>query len=423
MVLMPLSLLGCFVEEEDEVLSSRRENDAQIQAYIADNLPGAEGTGSGLFYKITSPNPSGQEINDGDSVRVHFTLSLLSGTIVDSTRGVTRVFEGQTVESARPDGFLVNATNLPLGLQEGLKLLKEGERATLLVPSYLGFSANGSSLIPPFSVLVYDILIEEVKSEEEQIEAYIIQKSLEITTTTESGLRYIRESEGSPNTNPEDGQIVFVTYKGNLLNDAVFDQNTDTTFSFVVGQNRVIAGWEEGIKLMNQGETATFIIPNALAYGASGSGQNIPPYAPLAFTLTLIKSERQQLFDYIANNDLAGDTTSTQSGLLYAIQENGTGTQSPLASSSVEIRYTASYLDSENNLVNFGTATTPITFTLSDTDNPIHNDGLVEGIRLMKVGEKRLLLMTSALGFGTTGQGAVPRRAPLVYEVELVNIL
>ncbi len=421
--LAPLVLLGCFVEEEEEILASRRENDEQIQAYIATNLPNAQGTGSGLFYEIIQTNPNGQEINDGDSVRVHFVLSLLSGTIVDSTRGATKVLEGQALSSARPDKFLISASNLPLGLEEGIKLLKEGERAILLVPSYLGFSANGTSLIPPFSVLLYDILVEEVKSEEEQIEEYITLKSLNITTTTESRLRYIREAEGSPNTKPEEGQTVFVTYQGNLLNDAIFDQNSDTTFSFVVGRNSVIAGWEEGIKLMNEGETATFIIPSELAYGTSGSGNNIPPYAPLAFTLTLVKSERQQLFDYIAANGLAGDTSSTQSGLLYAIQENGTGTQNPLASSSVEIRYTASYLDSENNLITFETATTPVTFTLSDTDNPIHNEGLVEGIRLMKVGEKRLLLMTSVLGFGQTGQRAVPRRTPLIYEVELINIL
>ncbi len=421
--LIPLALLGCFVEEEEDIIASRRENDAQIQAYIANNLPGAQGTGSGLFYAITRTNPNGQQINNGDSVKVHFVLRLLSGTIVDSTRGATRLLEGQTVNNARPDRFLINASNLPLGLVEGIKLLKEGERATLIVPSYLGFSANSSSLIPPFSVLIYDILVEEVKSEEEQIEEYIIRKSIEVTTTTESKLRYVRESQGSPNTKPVNGETVFVTYRGNLLNDVVFDQNTDTTFSFVVGQNRVIAGWEEGIKLMNQGETATFVMPSALAYGASGSRPSIPAYAPLSFRITRIKTERQQLFDYIAANNLASDTSSTQSGLISVIKQIGTGTQNPLASSSVGIRYTASYLDSNNNLVPFGSATTTVTFTLSDTANPIHNNGLVEGIRLMKVGEKRLLLMTSVLGFGTAGRGTVPRRVPLIYEIELVNIL
>jgi FKBP-type peptidyl-prolyl cis-trans isomerase len=422
LLFIPL-LAGCFANELDETEETRRVNDQQIQEYITAQGLNAQGTGSGLFYQITTANPTGQEIKNGDSVRVHFVARLLSGAIIDSTRGALRILDGQTASNARPDKFLIGVSSMLVGLLESFTLLKEGERATLLLPSYLAFSGNGTSNIPPFSVLVYDILVEEVKSEAEQIEEYITRKGLSVTQTTESGLKYIRLSEGTPNTKVADGTTIFVTYDGTLLSDTRFDQNTDTTFSFVLGRGSVIAGWDEGLKLMNQGETATFVIPNTLAYGTTGSGQLIPAYAPLAFTLTLIKSEKQRLYEYIAANGLSGDTTSTASGLLYAIEQVGTGTQNPLATSTVQIKYTAGYIDSQGALQIFEIITNAVNLTLDNTNDDRRNTGLVEGLRLMKVGDKRTLLMPSSLGFGASGKGAVPRRVPLVYSVELVGIL
>ncbi len=419
---LPL-LAGCFANDVDEIEESRRLNDAQIQEYISTQGLNATGTESGLFYQITNPNPTGQAIENGDSVRVHFVNRLLSGTIVDSTRGALRILDGQSASNERPDRFLVGITSMPVGLLEGIKLMKEGERATILVPSYLAFGQNGNSNIPPFAVLIYDILIKEVKSEEEQIEEYISNKNLSVTELTESGLRYIRLTEGTANTKVDDNTTIFVTYTGTLLNDTQFDRNTDTTFSFALGQGRVIAGWDEGLKLMNQGETATFVIPSKLAYGSAGSGANIPAFAPLSFTLTLVKSERQQLFEYIAANGLNGDTTSTGSGLLYAVEQVGTGTQNPLPSSTVQIRFTASYLKSDGSPQIFEQITTPVNLTLDNTTDSRYNVGLVEGLRLMKVGDRRIFLMPSSIGFGNSGRGAVPGRAPLIYSIELVNIL
>jgi len=57
---------------------------------------------------------------------------------------------------------------------------------------------------------------------------------------------------------------------------------------FTLGQGQVIAGWDEGISLMNAGGKATLIIPSKLAYGERGAGNDIPANSPLVFDVELI---------------------------------------------------------------------------------------------------------------------------------------
>ena len=49
----------------------------------------------------------------------------------------------------------------------------------------------------------------------------------------------------------------------------------------VIGKKQLIVGLEEGLKLMNRGDSATFIIPWYLAYGMKGDGSLIPAYTSI----------------------------------------------------------------------------------------------------------------------------------------------
>jgi FKBP-type peptidyl-prolyl cis-trans isomerase len=59
----------------------------------------------------------------------------------------------------------------------------------------------------------------------------------------------------------------------------VFDssRNRGTPFDFVLGQGRVIQGWELGLMDMCKGEKRVLTIPADLGYGNSGAGADIPP--------------------------------------------------------------------------------------------------------------------------------------------------
>ena len=59
-------------------------------------------------------------------------------------------------------------------------------------------------------------------------------------------------------------------------------------FSFALGQQQVIAGWDQGVTGMKVGGQRRLLIPSALAYGDRGAGGVIPPGATLVFDIELL---------------------------------------------------------------------------------------------------------------------------------------
>ncbi len=94
--------------------------------------------------------------------------------------------------------------------------------------------------------------------------------------------------------NPRPGQTCVVHYTGWLYENGAkgrkFDSSVDrkTPFSFVLGEHRVIDGWERGVATMKPGGKRTLIIPPELGYGSAGGGAAIPPNATLIFEVELL---------------------------------------------------------------------------------------------------------------------------------------
>jgi len=59
-------------------------------------------------------------------------------------------------------------------------------------------------------------------------------------------------------------------------------------FSFALGQQQVIAGWDQGVTGMKVGGQRRLLVPSALAYGDRGAGGVIPPGATLVFDIELL---------------------------------------------------------------------------------------------------------------------------------------
>jgi len=106
---------------------------------------------------------------------------------------------------------------------------------------------------------------------------------------TDSGLRYKIINKGS-GTKAEKGKMVSVHYKGMLPNGKVFDSSFERKkpIDFQLGVGQVIAGWDEGIQLLQVGDKARFVIPSHIAYGSAGAGGVIPPNATLVFDVELM---------------------------------------------------------------------------------------------------------------------------------------
>lgn len=135
------------------------------------------------------------------------------------------------------------------------------------------------------------------------IEKYLEENNLTAQRDKNYDLFYIIEEEGT-GEKPENGQAVEVAYTGRYLSGEVFDTSIESVareadiytegreykpFQFVIGNRRVILGWDIGIKLLNEGGKATLIIPSYMAYGPQPPRNSpIPPNTVLLFEVELV---------------------------------------------------------------------------------------------------------------------------------------
>jgi len=111
------------------------------------------------------------------------------------------------------------------------------------------------------------------------------QKLVDVVTTA-SGLQYQPMLAGQgPHPNATD--VVKVHYHGYLINNEVFDSSVERNQPISFGLNQVIAGWTEGLQLMQVGEKAKLVIPSELGYGSSNSGK-IKANSVLIFEIELL---------------------------------------------------------------------------------------------------------------------------------------
>lgn len=113
---------------------------------------GFDKTNSGLRYKILKKGDGNKAIK-GNTVSVHYEGSLTNGQVFDSS-----------YQRNQPIDFQLGIGQVIPGWDEGISLLKVGDKARFVIPSELGYgSAGAGGVIPPNATLVFDVELMEVK--------------------------------------------------------------------------------------------------------------------------------------------------------------------------------------------------------------------------------------------------------------------
>ncbi|MDD3860339.1 MAG: FKBP-type peptidyl-prolyl cis-trans isomerase, partial [Bacteroidales bacterium] len=129
-----------------------------------------------------------------------------------------------------------------------------------------------------------------INQENSLIDRYILDFDYQCLTK-ESGLRMMIIKKGSGKKALK-GNAVTIHYTAGFIDGSVFDSTIERNqpFRFILGNEEVIEGLDEGVSNMNVGDHCIFIIPFRLAYGDEKSGV-IPPYSTLVFEVELIDAK------------------------------------------------------------------------------------------------------------------------------------
>lgn len=103
--------------------------------------------------------------------------------------------------------------------------------------------------------------------------------------TSPMGVKYIIHESGSGPV-PKLGENVSVGYYGMLVSNGFLFDNSFSKgipYTFPVGRETVIAGWDEIMGILPKGTKASIIVPGVMGYGAQGYPPDIPPDAELYF--------------------------------------------------------------------------------------------------------------------------------------------
>jgi FKBP-type peptidyl-prolyl cis-trans isomerase len=107
---------------------------------------GFQQTDSGLRYQIIQEG-TGQQAAAGQTVSVHYKGQLLDGTVFDSS-----------YKRQQPIDFVLGQGQVIPGWDEGVSLLKVGDKARFVIPSDLAYGSRGAGgVIPPDAALIFDV--------------------------------------------------------------------------------------------------------------------------------------------------------------------------------------------------------------------------------------------------------------------------
>lgn len=139
-------------EKKAKEETSMKEEQSKIDEYVKANSISVQPTSSGLYFTETQAG-KGKPAESGKTVVVNYTGKFLDGKVFDTSVGKPKPFE-----------FPLGQGQVIPGWDEAISMMKEGGKATILVPSKLAYGQQGAGgVIPPFTPLVFEVELISVK--------------------------------------------------------------------------------------------------------------------------------------------------------------------------------------------------------------------------------------------------------------------
>jgi peptidylprolyl isomerase len=391
---------GDTVQVTETVEATISDSSLEIPAEDPITVEGAITTESGLQYHVIVATDGDTPIV-GDIITMHFI-----GTLPDGTEFGNSYSQGNPIEVVWGHDQL-----LP-GWEEGIGLMKTGERAQFVIPAELGFGDQGFGIIPANSPIQIEMELLSI----ERPPAPTIVNSTDLITT-DSGLQYYdillgNGDEAIYRSNVATHYKIWV--KGEESDIFIASSYSAESVPFVLGRSdSIFPGWEEGVFGMRKGGKRLLIIPPNLAFGDE-SNSGIPANSTLMMEIELVSVDQPDTISEVDEDAY----TLMDSGLKYYDLKNGQG-EAVASGQSVVVDYTG-WLEDGTQFDSSQEYGQSFTFVLGEGQVIT---GWDQGIVGMQVGGIRQLVIPPELGYGTAGGGnVIPPDATLIFRVELLKI-
>ena len=223
----------------------------------------AEHLESGLITVKLADGAGNQHPRSDDLVKVRYSIWNSAGKLIDSLPA--------------DKAAVMSVSRMMPGWQEAVEKMLVGEQRRSWIPSALG-----GGKIPATDAYVVDTELVDIihgpKTPED------VAEPPDEAEHSKSGLRWVVLKEGKGSRHPSRRSVVRVNYSGWTTDGRLFDSTILHGQPAEFAVDKVIAGWTEGLQMMNEGEVRRFWIPAKLAYADDGS----KPQGMLVFDIELL---------------------------------------------------------------------------------------------------------------------------------------
>ncbi|XP_015212548.1 peptidyl-prolyl cis-trans isomerase FKBP9 [Lepisosteus oculatus] len=328
-----------------------------------------------VIEKTFVPDECVRAVKPGDFVRYHY-----HGTFPDNKKFDSSYDRGSTYN------VYVGKKQLIEGMDKGLVGACVNERRLIKIPPQMAYGKEGyGDVIPPDSILHFDVLMVDIWNPEDkiQIQTYYKPENCSRTVQVSDFVRY--------------------HYNGTLLDGTLFDSSHTRlhTYDTYVGIGWLIAGMDQGLLGMCVGEKRVITVPPFLGYGENGDGSDIPGQASLVFDVVLLDFHNPK--DSIAvENQVVPESCprKSKSGDFMRYHYNGTLLDGTLFDSSYSRNRTYDTYIGKGYVI----------------------AGMDEGLLGVCIGERRRIIIPPHLAYGEEGTGTkIPGSAVLVFDVHIID--
>jgi FKBP-type peptidyl-prolyl cis-trans isomerase FkpA len=256
---------------------------------------GYEKTSTGLEYKFFEQDEKGTKPKTDDIALIH---------MIAKSESDTELVNSYNMNDGKPLAIKIFPPAFAGSIEEAFVMMSKGDSASFLINADSFFTKLSRSPMPPFvkpgsklkfNMRMVDVMSQKDYTKQEQLKEQAVIDQMKNQSPGKyvesgTGLMYEVVKANSSGRMPKNGDTVAVHYTGMLIDGKKFDSSVDrgVPYEVIIGQQRVIPGWEEMLTLMHEGEKVRAVIPSYLGYGPSGN-MGIPPFATLIFEMEIVK--------------------------------------------------------------------------------------------------------------------------------------